>query len=195
MKTYVYISTKNLKLCRIFELSTRQRSITALKVSKVNDNSQLHTGWAYICTIEAKNSIFEHLYGMKSDRCSMGDETLYSRLGGQEVIRAVVDDFYDRLLADDELGPFFEDANMEMLRQTQTDFLCEAAGGPEIYDAAPVREAHLHIPFTAGHIQRAVELLYESLAEYDVPDEDAEKIVQEIAAYEEDLLARPDGEP
>lgn len=125
----------------------------------------------------------------------MGDETLYSRLGGHEAIRAVVDDFYDRLLADDELGEFFEDADMEQLRKTQTDFLCEAAGGPETYDAAPVREAHLHVPFTPDHIQRAVELLYESLAEFDVPDEDADQIVQAIATFEDDLLARPDDEP
>lgn len=122
----------------------------------------------------------------------MSDETLYSRLGGYEAVRAVVDDFYDRLLADEELGPLFEGADVAKLRQTQTDFLCEAAGGPETYDAAPVREAHLHIPFTETHIQRAVELLYESLDEFDVPDEDAERIVQAIAAYREDLLARLD---
>ncbi|MUW13550.1 group 1 truncated hemoglobin [Halorubrum sp. CBA1125] len=122
----------------------------------------------------------------------MTEQNLYKRLGEQEGIRAVVDDFYDRLLADDELGPFFETADMEKLRRTQTDFLCEAAGGPETYDAEPVREAHLHIPFTPAHIQRAVELLYESLDAFDVADEDAEAVVQAVAAYEEDLLARPE---
>jgi hemoglobin len=122
----------------------------------------------------------------------VSEETLYDRLGGREGIRAVVDEFYDRLLDDEELGPFFQDADVEKLRRTQTDFLCEAAGGPETYDAEPVREAHLHVPFTATHIQRAVDLLYESLEAFDVPDEDAEAVVQAVAAYEEDLLARPD---
>jgi hemoglobin len=124
----------------------------------------------------------------------MAEETLYERLGGHDGIRAVVDDFYDRLQADDELGPFFEDADMETLRKTQTDFLCEAAGGPETYDAAPVREAHLHVPFTPAHIQRAVDLLSDSLDAFDVPEDDAEKVIGAIAAYEEDLLASPDGE-
>jgi hemoglobin len=124
----------------------------------------------------------------------MAEETLYERLGGHDGIRAVVDDFYDRLQADDELGPFFEDADMERLRKTQTDFLCEAAGGPETYDAAPVREAHLHVPFTPAHIQRAVDLLSDSLDAFDVPEDDAEKVIGAIAAYEEDLLASPDGE-
>jgi len=89
----------------------------------------------------------------------MAQETLYERLGGHDGIRAVVDDFYDRLLADDDIGPFFEGSNLETLRRTQTDFLCEAAGGPETYDAEPIREAHIDVPFTPEHIQRAVELL------------------------------------
>jgi hemoglobin len=124
----------------------------------------------------------------------MTEETLYDRLGGREGIRTVVDDFYDRLLADEELGPLFEGADLESLRRTQTDFLCEAAGGPETYDAAPVREAHLHVPFTPELIGRAVDHLYESLATFDVPEEDADAVVEAIAAYESDLLATPDEE-
>jgi hemoglobin len=124
----------------------------------------------------------------------MSEQTLYERLGEREGIRAVVDDFYDRLAADEELGPFFESADMELLRRSQTDFLCEAAGGPETYDAAPVREAHLHVPFTPAHIQRAVELLQESLDAFDVSDDDADSVVAAVAAYEEELLARPDDE-
>jgi hemoglobin len=122
----------------------------------------------------------------------MTEETLYERLGGHDGIRAVVDDFYDRLVADDDLGPYFEGADVDSLRRTQTDFLCEAAGGPETYDATPVREGHLDVPFTPADIQRAVELLYESLDEFDVPDEDADLVVEAVAAYEDDLLASPD---
>jgi hemoglobin len=124
----------------------------------------------------------------------MPETTLYERLGEREGIRVVVDDFYDRLVADDLLGPFFEDADMELLRRTQTDFLCDAAGGPETYDATPVREAHLHLPFTSDHIQRAIDLLTESLDEFDVPEDDADAVVEAIAAYETDLLAGPDDE-
>jgi len=122
----------------------------------------------------------------------MGEETLYTRLGRREGIRSVVDEFYDRLVADERLGPYFEGADVEKLRRTQTDFLCEAAGGPESYDATPVREAHSHLDFTPADIQRAVELLDESLAAFDVPEEDAEAVVGAVASYEEELLARPE---
>jgi hemoglobin len=122
----------------------------------------------------------------------MGDSTLYGRLGGKEGISAVVDDFYDRLVADDLLGPFFEDADLDSLRRTQTLFLCEAAGGPQEYDATPVKEAHLDVPFEPKHIQRAITLLYESLDEFDVPDEDADAVVGAVAQFEDELLATPD---
>jgi len=124
----------------------------------------------------------------------MSDQTLYDRLGERDGISAVVDDFYDRLVADEMLGPFFEDADMEKLRRTQTDFLCEAAGGPETYDAAPVREAHLHVPFTPEHIQRAIEHLEASLDAFDVPEADAQAVVEAVAAYEEELLSEPGDE-
>jgi hemoglobin len=122
----------------------------------------------------------------------MTQETLYDRLGQRDGIRAVVDEFYDRLLADEELGPLFEDADTERLRKTQTDFICEKAGGPETYDAAPVREAHLDVPFTPERIERAIELLDESLEAFDIPEEEADAVVQTIAAYESDLLASAD---
>ncbi len=116
---------------------------------------------------------------------------LYERLGGRDGIRAVVDDFYDALLEDEELAHFFEesDADIERLRTTQTDFLCEAAGGPETYDAAPVREAHADVPFEPSHIRRAVELLSETLESHGVTGEDADAVVNAVAAHEDDLLA------
>lgn len=122
----------------------------------------------------------------------MTEQSLYGRLGGHDAIRAVVDEFYDRLLADPQLGHFFEDADLEYLRRTQTDFLCEAAGGPEIYEGPGVREAHLDVDLEPGDIERAVELLYASLEEYDVTGEDADAVVGAIAAYQDDLLASPD---
>lgn len=122
----------------------------------------------------------------------MPEETLYDRLGGHEAIRAVVDDFYDRLVDDDELGPFFADADLEHLRETQTDFLCEAAGGPQTYDGPTVEEAHLDVPFEPEHIERAVALLEESLATFEVQEDAAAAVVDAVAQFEAELLAGPE---
>src|SRR6056297_148811 len=124
----------------------------------------------------------------------MTEDTLYDRLGGHDAISAVVDDFYDRLVADPDLGPFFADADLDRLRKTQTDFLCEAAGGPQTYDGPSIEDAHLDVPFEPAHIERAVELLYESLEAFDVEGEDADAVVGAVAQFEAELLTSPDEE-
>jgi len=115
-------------------------------------------------------------------------DQLYDRLGGKEGIRSVVDDFYDALVEDPELGGFFEGANLEKLRQTQTDFLCEASGGSETYDAEPIREAHSHVPFEPSDIKRATEILKGTLEKHGVEEEDADAVVEAVASYERELL-------
>lgn len=124
----------------------------------------------------------------------MPESTLYDRLGQREGIRTVVDRFYDRLLNDPDLGPLFEDADMDLLRETQTTFLCDAAGGPETYDGTPVQEAHSHVPFTPDLIDRALHHLEASLLASDISQTDAEAVVEAVAAYQEELLASEEAE-
>lgn len=122
----------------------------------------------------------------------MSEDNLYHRLGERSGTRTVVDDFYDRLLADPSLGRFFDDADLDHLRKTQTTFLCDAAGGPETYDDTPVREAHLDVPFEPHHIAKAIEILESTLDDHGVPDDDVAAVVEAIAQYEADLLASPE---
>jgi hemoglobin len=122
----------------------------------------------------------------------MSEQTLYDRLGHREGIRAVVDECYHRLFDDDQLGTYFADADIEHLRRTQTDFLCAAAGGPESYEGTPVREAHLHVPFTAADIDRAVELLEGSLDEFDINEADKQAVIGAVAQFERELRAPHD---
>ncbi|AGP64530.1 globin [Mycobacterium intracellulare subsp. yongonense 05-1390] len=42
--------------------------------------------------------------------------TIYDRIGGHEAIEVAVDDFYVRVLADDELAGFFAGTNMNRLK-------------------------------------------------------------------------------
>jgi hemoglobin len=50
------------------------------------------------------------------------EETLFQRLGGIEAVRAAVNEFYDRLLADERLALFFEETSMTQLRMHQLKF-------------------------------------------------------------------------
>ena len=66
---------------------------------------------------------------------------LYLRLGGTGAIEAVVNGFYDRVMADPTLAPFFAGTDMASQRRHLASFVAAAAGGPE-YRGRSIEDAH-----------------------------------------------------
>src|ERR1700752_3740827 len=89
--------------------------------------------------------------------------TIYDRIGGHEAIEAVVEDFYVRVLADQQLSGFFAGTNMNRLKGKQVEFFAAALGGPEPYTGAPMKHVHQgrgiamhHFSLVAGHLSDAL---------------------------------------
>jgi len=77
--------------------------------------------------------------------------TLFEKLGGLTAINAVVDEFYRRVLADNELKPFFEKTDMARQKDHQRKFLTFALGGPNRYSGKSMKKAHSGLGITAHH--------------------------------------------
>ena len=62
---------------------------------------------------------------------------LYDDIGGAPAVRAALDTFYPRVLADATLSPFFLGVDIERLKKTQ-GVLCHGAGWPQcLYGTKP----------------------------------------------------------
>jgi len=66
--------------------------------------------------------------------------SLYERLGGQAAVTAAVDLFYNKVIKDPLLQPFFTRLDLNRQRRKQVAFLTAAFGGPtgtpaRIFDA------------------------------------------------------------
>lgn len=90
--------------------------------------------------------------------------TLFEKLGGAETVRAVVDAFYERVLGDHELAPFFDGTDMNRQRDHQAAFIGMALGGPASYQGKDMRSAHAgrgiedrHFAAVAGHLVATLE--------------------------------------
>lgn len=88
---------------------------------------------------------------------------LYVTIGGREPLVAVVDHFYDRVLADPLLAPLFAGTDMPRQRAHQVEFLAAALGGPDAYRGPSLRQAHRgrgitkeHFARVAGHLEAAL---------------------------------------
>lgn len=67
---------------------------------------------------------------------------LYDDIGGAPTVRAALDAFYPRVLADPTLSPFFLGVDVERLKKIQEGFFATALGGPNAYTGRSLRDAH-----------------------------------------------------
>ena len=107
--------------------------------------------------------------------------TIYDRIGGHEAIEVVVEDFYVRVLADDQLSGFFTGTNMNRLKGKQVELFAAALGGPEPYTGAPMRQVHQGRGITMHHFSLVAGHLADALAAAGVPSETVTEILAAIA--------------
>ncbi len=74
---------------------------------------------------------------------------LFDRVGGEQGVRNLVRSFYDRVLRDPELAPFFEDASIDRLYSMQYEFFAAALGGP-VKRTPPIRFSRAILASRAG---------------------------------------------
>lgn len=114
----------------------------------------------------------------------MSDEpTLYDRIGGERTIHNLIDNFYDRVLDDDELAGFFAHTSMEKLRHMQKEFFAAALDGPVEYGGSELAVVHQGRGITRHHFTRFVDHLIETLQSIGVSEHDIDEIIPRIALY------------
>jgi hemoglobin len=67
---------------------------------------------------------------------------LYDDIGGAPAVRAALNAFYARVLADAMLSPFFLGVDIERLKKTQEGFFAMAMGGTNAYTGRSLHAAH-----------------------------------------------------
>jgi hemoglobin len=119
--------------------------------------------------------------------------SLYQRVGGETAIMAAATLFYDKVLADPELAPFFASLDMEKQVSKQVAFLSWAFGGPERYAFRPLGEAHARLRalgLTDLHFDRVAGHLGDTLRELGVQDELIEEALRIVEGTRAEVLGR-----
>src|SRR5512146_201288 len=108
------------------------------------------------------------------------EPTLYDRIGGAEAVGAMVDSFYQKVIADSDLRPYFDHVAMDKLRRMQVELFSAALDGPIRYAGRPVIHAHHGQHITRRHFQAFVEHLFETLANFPLSEDDRYAIIARI---------------
>ena len=115
--------------------------------------------------------------------------SIYEEIGGQEALVAVVDDFYDRVLADPELATFFTGVNLRRLKGMQVEFFAGALGGPDQYHGRTMQEVHHGRGIAQNHFDRVAAHLHDALTAAGVPADTAGTIISTVAPLAADIVS------
>ena len=110
----------------------------------------------------------------------MVERTLYEKYGGFSQVSKIVLSFYDTLLDNDEIGPFFDDVDMSRIVDHQTKFIASLLGGPAAYTDNQLRQLHSHLAITDAHFDELEVVLSGTLLNHGMAAEDVEAVVAEF---------------
>lgn len=119
--------------------------------------------------------------------------TLYERIGGTPAVKAAVDIFYGKVLADDRIAHFFAGVDMAAQNAKQRAFLIMAFGGPNTYTGADMRRGHAGLVargLNDSHFDAVVENLAATLKELGVGDAEIGEVAKIAESVRDDVLGR-----
>ena len=115
--------------------------------------------------------------------------TLFDRIGGTETIDKLITAFYQRVLGDPKLSPFFAETSIDKLKRMQVTFFSIALGGPEPEGLnVSLYESHQGRGIKREHLGLFTQHLLETLEDIGVDRDDAVKVYERISTYSNEIL-------
>ena len=109
-------------------------------------------------------------------------QSLFEQYGGFAAVSRIVSAFYDRVLESDDLSPYFDGIDMRRLIDHQTKFVATLMGGPSSYTDDQLQRAHSKLGIKSADFDEAMDLLKETLEDFDFDETDISAIVTAFSA-------------
>jgi len=118
--------------------------------------------------------------------------SLYDLLSGdRRQMHDVTRAFYQKVLADDLLSPYFADVDIDLQAVMLAEFLARAFGGPDAYTGRDLRSAHAKLSgLDDVHFDRVVSYLAATLREFGVGEGDIATAGAVADTVRDDVLNR-----
>lgn len=105
------------------------------------------------------------------------EKTLFEKYGGFSTVSKIVLTFYDRMIEDDTVGPFFDDVDLSRLIDHQNKFISSLMGGPASFSDDHIERAHRHMAIEDHHFDRLKEIVEKTLVDFSVEAVDIQTIL------------------
>lgn len=127
---------------------------------------------------------------MKVDN-QTSETSLYRRIGGYDVIAAVIDDLFALMKADSRFARFGAGRSFDSRRRVQqltVDLICSASGGPCYYIGRDMRTSHAGLQITRSEWEASIELTRIALSHHSVALREQAEFIALFEQYKDDIV-------
>ncbi len=143
---------------------------------------------------EATQEAAENAEADKEMAAEAEQKSLYERLGGYDAISAVVDDFFKRMIPDEQLGRFFIGLSTDSKKRVQqltVDYICSAAGGPCTYTGRDMVTSHAGLNINESDWELSAKYLVETLDKFNVPAQEQADVLNFVGSLKGAIVEQP----
>ena len=135
-----------------------------------------------VSMLPQKETVSTHNSGAKS--------TLYEKLGGQEKLEEIANNFVNEIGFDKEIFPYFADSNINRFTEKLVEQLCVMSDGPCTYTGDTMEQVHTGMNITESHFNRTVDLFIQAMEQANIPHPLQNKLLKEMAKTRDQMLYR-----
>ena len=117
-------------------------------------------------------------------------KSIFERYGGFTNVSKLVMSFYDKVLDSPVTSPYFANSDMKRLIDHQTKFFATLMGGPASYNNEHLERVHEHLAITEDAFLEAMDMMTETLEDFNYKDEDIRAIESEMMSRKNHIVAR-----
>jgi hemoglobin len=145
----------------------------------------------------------DELYSGLGGKTTTVAKTLYERLGGEQALKAVVDDFVARAATDKKVnftrkGTKAEweptEDNVKKLKKGLIAFIGQATGGPQKYEGKSMKEVHKGMEITKEEFAALADDLKATLDRFQVPKKERDELLAIVASTAPDIIEAKGGD-
>ena len=120
-----------------------------------------------------------------------GETSLYKRIGGYDVISAIVDDLFALMKGDARFARFGVGRSVDSRRRAQqltVDLICSASGGPCYYMGRDMRAAHAGLRITQDEWEASLDMTRKALHNQCVGVDEQSEFLALFERYRNDII-------
>lgn len=114
--------------------------------------------------------------------------TLYARLGGEPVVKRVVDETIDRSATDPRTKRSFDGVKLAHVKEKIVEQICSLAGGGCTYTGDPMDKVHKGLKNTEAEMHLLVQFLRDALDRNGVGTAEKNELLRILAPMKRDIV-------